>query len=279
MEKILVFRPLFPRQTILPTLASKPDLEIQLPSRRTNLEGHIDPDHPHAINHLIVGDIGLEEILLVACDDGDVISYNVRSIEQVIEHSNQPCHPCCPPNPTLSVSHPRDRLSTLHAKGEYPHLLAKHSVEPWFCVNVGASAWGLAIHKEARLIAISSNAQYIDLFVPGLGRSTPHIVKKKSLVQASFEEIIDYFAQSDDQSNRTFWYSAKNRFKNQHLRLRGHDTNIPNVAFFNSDLDKDGRYLASTDIDNKTIIWDLHKHCIAVQFYSGSTLSTNIRFY
>lgn len=34
--------------------------------------------------------------------------------------------------------------------------------------NVGISAWGLAIHQEARLIAVSANSANVDIFAPAL---------------------------------------------------------------------------------------------------------------
>jgi len=46
--------------------------------------GYNDITHPHAINHLMIGELGNEEILLMACDDGDILAYNTRSIEGYI---------------------------------------------------------------------------------------------------------------------------------------------------------------------------------------------------
>lgn len=39
--------------------------------------------------------------------------------------------------------------------------------------------------------------------------------------------------------------------------LRGHQANIPNIAFCNNDLDTLGQYLVSTDIEGKTTVWDV----------------------
>ena len=43
--------------------------------------GVLDQHHPHDVNHLIVRDFGDGEILLMACDDGDVIGYHTVSLE------------------------------------------------------------------------------------------------------------------------------------------------------------------------------------------------------
>lgn len=35
---------------------------------------HHSPRYPHGVNHLIVDELGDEEVLVCACDDGDVVS-------------------------------------------------------------------------------------------------------------------------------------------------------------------------------------------------------------
>lgn len=60
----------------------KPALILKLPVSRPGLRGHIDPRHPHGVNHLILDRLGHEEIVLVACDDGDVMAYYVSDIQR-----------------------------------------------------------------------------------------------------------------------------------------------------------------------------------------------------
>lgn len=110
-------------------------MTITLPGLQRSQPGFIDPNHPNAINHLIVGDLADEEILLIACDNGDVMAYWTRSIQE--------------------------RVTTRLDQANIPYF---------FATNVGASAWGLAVHSLARLIAVSSNAHEIVVYAPGLSR-------------------------------------------------------------------------------------------------------------
>lgn len=45
----------------------------------------IDSDHPHAVNHLVIGHLGDHEILLMGCDDGDVIAFYTHLIMEQFE--------------------------------------------------------------------------------------------------------------------------------------------------------------------------------------------------
>lgn len=121
-DKLHIYRPQFPDQ-----LLPKKSWEISLRASRPNLQGYINPARPQAANHIIVKDLGEEEILLIACDGGDVIGYFTRSIEKA--------------------------TSTF-----------VFSVTPFFHEYVGASAWGLDVHKDSRLIAVSSNTHEVIVF-------------------------------------------------------------------------------------------------------------------
>jgi hypothetical protein len=67
-----------------------PDLVIDLPvsqeARRAG--GYIDADSPHAVNSMLVGSLGSQEILLMACDDGDIIAFFVSTIVTSLESGN-----------------------------------------------------------------------------------------------------------------------------------------------------------------------------------------------
>ncbi|KAI1845687.1 hypothetical protein JX266_008298 [Neoarthrinium moseri] len=131
-----------PRSCVSHSLPPTPDLVLrprQSPAAM-RVGGTIDRVFPHQVNHLIVADFGEEEILLMAYDDGDVIGYFTRHIEQEISHKEQ----------TWPARH-----STGH-------------VRPFFHENVDISAWGLAVHKKSRLIAVGSNAHAVTLFIPAL---------------------------------------------------------------------------------------------------------------
>lgn len=100
----------------------------------------MEPSDGHQVNHLIVGLLGEREILLMAYDDGDVIGYYTKLIEDTIGDSYSP--------------------------------LQSHDLVPFFHENVGRSAWGLAIHQKSRLIAVGSNAHVATVFMPALAGAT-----------------------------------------------------------------------------------------------------------
>jgi len=57
------------------TIPPDPDAILEPPRSRQATDGYINPEVPHAINHMRVGNLGDLEILLFACDDGDVLAY------------------------------------------------------------------------------------------------------------------------------------------------------------------------------------------------------------
>jgi hypothetical protein len=137
-----------PRSCVSHQLPPTPDLVLTPLASPMSLlvGGYLDRHFPHQVNHLIVGDFGHEEILLLAYDDGDVIGYFTKHIEDEILR-----------------------------REEWPPV-APQTLSPCFHSNVGKSAWGLAVHKQSRLIAVGSNAHVATVFVPALtGHSYNHI--------------------------------------------------------------------------------------------------------
>ncbi len=227
-DTIQVYQPQFPTQLI----SSKPQLEFRLPTTQHGLAGYIDPGHPHAVNHLVVGDLGEEEILLATCDDGDVVAYSTRHI-----------------------------LNAIEVEQEIELLLFEH-VRPFFKRNVGMSAWGLALHKAARLIAISSNTKQIVVFAFAIGqRSSSDGLN--SPADVSIDDL-DTDPGSVDWE-RVATGSPDFRSRNQEIVLKGHSHNIPSIAFCNTKDDPTGRYLASTDISGSTYVWDIWKGAILIK--------------
>jgi hypothetical protein len=47
--------------------------------------GYIDIARPHCINNIMVGNLGTHEILLMCCDDGDVLAYYTRTISSLVQ--------------------------------------------------------------------------------------------------------------------------------------------------------------------------------------------------
>jgi hypothetical protein len=106
--------------------------------------GFIDISFPHQINHMIVGELGEMEILVVAYDDGDVIAYHTLRIENEIL-----------------------RREVGRADSQGPTR-----VKPFFHQNVGKTAWGLAIHQKSRLIAVGTNLYNVHVFAFALKESS-----------------------------------------------------------------------------------------------------------
>ncbi|KAH8631798.1 mitochondrial carrier [Alternaria alternata] len=104
------------------------EAELVLHPPKTGVVGQgIDPSNPHSITRILVDYLGSEEILLLACDDGDVIGYRIQEVQRVLEHRTNLQEP-----------------------------INDDSIHVFLHRNVGASAWGLAVHREARIIAISA---------------------------------------------------------------------------------------------------------------------------
>ena len=202
------------------------------------------------MNHLIIGDIGDEEVVVVACDDGDVISYTVRSICLAIDEGAKTFFE---PDPFENRKLKRYRESgraNLVLPVADPHRTPGYRVlAAWFHENVGASAWGLATHKSSRVLAVSSNTKEINIFAPSLSPKLNNPFRSK---HPSLESGERYMTCAPRDST-----ALRDRSHGRKFILRGHAANIPNIAFCDNNLDSDGNYLASTDIDGCTVVWDI----------------------
>ena len=207
--EVWIYQPSYPLQE----LGGEPSLKLRLPKSSGAKRGFLDPSHPHNVNHLVVAFLGVEEIFLVTCDDGDVLGFRIDEIQQAIELRREPN---CP--------------KTIHG----------NDVRHFFLENVGKSAWGLAVHTEARKIAVSSNTHCVTVFEFGL---------------ASKDEEREEQQFSDDTGPPL---SPSSRYKDRSYILSGQRENIPCVTFCNTGEDPDGRFLACGDITGVTYIWDLH---------------------
>ncbi|OHE97859.1 hypothetical protein CORC01_06894 [Colletotrichum orchidophilum] len=138
-NRIFVYRPKGVPKQALPQepgliLATKPDKIARHIGGTLNVRFH------HQINHVAIGFLGREEILVSVYDDGSVFAYYIRQIAGYIERIASGCRN---PNPVPTY---------------------------FFRENVGISAWGIAIHQKSRLIAISSNKREVTVFAFGLSR-------------------------------------------------------------------------------------------------------------
>ena len=240
-------------------MPSKPELILDLPISRPGLTGYNDPSSPHAVNHLVVGDIGSEEVLIASCDDGDVIAYTIRSIDLAVEKAKK----IIIPNQAIPVFSGKSRFGKgrnhFLQDGENSDLLYSPVVEPWFLHNVGQSAWGLATHKTQRLLAVSSNTTKICVFVFSLGGPRDpreaEMSKKLAHIKTGFSELDPIWAPDYWQSTAT--NALRQRSRDFKIVLAHHKENIPNISFYSSDRLDEGTYLASTDIKGNTCVWDV----------------------
>ena len=183
-----------------------------------------------------MGDLGDEEILLLAYDDGDVIGYYNFQIEKALL-----------------------RIESGNA--------LKHStpVAPFFHQNTGISTWGLAIHKQSRLIAAGNNSKEVHVFAFALSpEATPgehlttgkhdlfHVRRKEPSLQDWCVDAFDIELKTRRNVNCCFVFEIK----------RG--DNIPNVAFSN-DADGSADKVLAIDIRGRLWvldIWSSRAQCI-----------------
>lgn len=222
MDEVWVYQPSFPLQK----LGKDPILKIRLPQSAPNLTGYIDLQCPHSVNHLLVTFLGIEEILLVTCDDGDVIGFRIEEIQQAIERRLDPDSP------------------------ENVYTDVRHFLNE----NVGMSAWGLAVHTEARKIAVSANTHEITVFEYALASG-----------------------QTENEENELATEAMRtSRKQDRRYNLAGQLENIPCVTFCNTGDDPEGRFLACGDITGLTYIWDLrHRKMIEVNKLEFCTASSH----
>ncbi|KAK5216045.1 hypothetical protein LTR72_010921 [Exophiala xenobiotica] len=237
-DSIAVYRPEFPFQKLhrLPSLLIPPTLA------QSQAEGYMDTYFPHTINHMIVGDLGSEEIVLVGTDSGNVTAYFTKAIDEAIRRDPY-------------------RFST-NARSDYV------GVRAFFTQWVYESAWGLSIHSKARMIAVSANTtRHV--------RSDDPCSKITVFAFALTEQSDSHGHPQDDHDSIDIADHAKQpdweewqckgrdpapppRNKNYKITLggfEGHNYNIPSISFVNTDDDNDGRWLLSTDIGGEMKMW------------------------
>jgi hypothetical protein len=207
------------------------------------LTGYLDPRHPHSINNLIVELFGTEEVIAVVRDDGDVDAFLTRHIVQAIERRNEPG-------------------STIGIQGD--------EIRPFFQSNVGISAWGLAIHSEARILATSSNAHEVRVFKFGLLKTD----------DVELSPTGHHHSSSDARSQSSNGKAQQQQQQQQqrdtdvtHHVLNG-QTNIPYISFCNTGDDPEARWLLTTDISGVCRVMDLHSLEPVQAFRFGRSFAT-----
>jgi hypothetical protein len=220
-DLIWIHRPTFPAQELgrLPLLIIKP------PPTKINRSGYMNPRRPTDVNHLIVGFLGNDEILLLCSDCGDLWYYYTSRIYAAVERQQD-----------------FNRVK----------LPLPVDLKPDLAESVGMSAWGLSIHQKARKIAVSSNTHQVTIFQPAIVDIGPKGPEASTLPEDLW--IAPPAMTSLDDVLRLHEHP---RMMNFRLKLPDTRNNIPCISFCNTDDDPDGRFLAVGDINGRTILWDL----------------------
>lgn len=222
-------------------------------------------------------------MIVAVCDDGDVIAYTTRSVREAIEN---------------------DMIDNEEG------LPNTATVKPILFRNVGKSAWGIAIHKVARLIAVSANTHRITVFAfalheepspykPGFSEDRDFLPNASKLDDdGPFQDLPKHSEDQDvlqDAHKTQFRYATNewipaapfsypllifSRYKfNIEITLEGHRNNIPDIAFCNTTADPGGRYLVSTDLNGATFVWDIWRRNVLADLTSHHNLLSKYRPY
>ncbi|KAF9701811.1 hypothetical protein EKO04_000437 [Ascochyta lentis] len=218
-DTIHVYQPKFPDQSI----PGEPELILHPPVSSPYLQPGIDYEDSHSITRLHVDYLGQDEIILITCDDGDVIGYRTEEIQRVLDKRTE-------------------------SSDDEQEFQLEDPVRTFLHRNVGASAWGLAIHREARMIAISANTHKVTVLAYALATATG----SPNDFSDSDSELEDCPEEEDPTD-----FPAPRR--QDHVITLSARHNVPAVSFNNTDDDASGRWLSSSSIDGEATIWDLHQ--------------------
>ena len=190
----------------------------------------IDRRFGHQVNHIIVGNLGNLEIVLMAYDDGDVIAYYTHAIARCIKGSGD--HPrgasACNTRPTTHV-------------------------KPFFHDNVALTAWGLAIHSQSRLIAVGSNYHEVTVFAFAVSRS--------NVAVPDTEEVVDdspAVASGQTALELEKHYRSRTRTWKITLPLGPSGHNVPNLDFVDDAIGEADK-VAAIDIWGNVWLLDIWK--------------------
>lgn len=235
---IAVYQPEFPFQTLRrqPSLLIKPELANRHALGYLSQHGSAQD---HSINHLMVGDLGSQEILLFVTDSGNVEAYYTSAVMEAIR-----------------------RAPGQYCEGSTSDVLG---LRPFFSHWVRQSAWGIDIHKEGRMIAVSANVP--NGAQPGNSEdSSATITVFAFALNASPSSQAESTAPDPDSPEDVEWtiwnpklhFGEPKRTRNYKIILAGwdgHGNNIPNICFANTSDDDSDVWLMSTDITGEMKSW------------------------
>ncbi|KAI8968410.1 WD40-repeat-containing domain protein, partial [Mycotypha africana] len=122
-------------------------------------------------------------------------------------------------------------LVSVAENGEICIWRTEHLDEPPMIFNNnGVSTWGIALHSEQGLLAVSANNFKITVY------NMLELTKEKPVFGAA-SIAVKYWLKDTDK-----------------IEFEGHNHNIPNIDF-----NATGRYIASASIDSTCKVWDLYR--------------------
>lgn len=213
-----------PRSISRQRLPRHPDclLRCEPSSVAPYIGGYIDRVVPHSINNLMTGFLGNDEIVLACCDDGEVYAYYTKEIAEWV--SSQDKSSLARPSGFRRPKHPSPKLPS-----------------HFFRENVGITAWGLAIHQQSRLIAVSSNRREVTVFACALKGDSEEQDEARPRGQEDLEEM-----------DRDTFVRLRERNWRIVLALGHRTSNLPNISFLD-DEDGEADKVAAVDIDG--FVW------------------------
>lgn len=243
-----VYVPIYPDQTLPLEPHTKLVSEVD-----GDLEGYIDQVCPHNINSLTIGDLGTEEVLVSAHDDGDVCVWYTSDLTRMAMRFNVG-------KSAWGVSiHRKRRLLAVSAN---THLITVFDL----AINKEVLA---AEEKEDGNMHIEKGGQYMEKNWLGIvednsiRRRRPNCGKdviKKQVAEESQAGLIGETRESKNRENPTV--------KDNVIKiLKGHNDNIPSISFLN---DNSGRWLVGTSIDGMVILWDVYTERMVEKRLMGS---------
>ncbi|KAI0196895.1 hypothetical protein F4808DRAFT_303858 [Astrocystis sublimbata] len=256
-EVIHIFRV---RSCVDHTLPARPDLTLRPVQSEAGcaVGGYLDEENGHYINHMIIGDLGDMEILLFACDDGDVLAYYTSHIENAL---------------TLSSN---------------SHVPGSNDLVPFFHENVGISAWGLAVHQKSRLIGVANNSHQVHVFAMAL--TDPRLTDGEALPRPhGCEPWISFNKDEGGDLGWILWECKHQQTAPQkpephrrqyayHLsfNLGIEGANMPNIAF-SSNSEGDAVAVYAFDIEERLWILDIWSDSAPMQHEWGLYRTHSLR--
>lgn len=184
-----------------------------------SIKGAIEKHFGHQMNNIVVGNLGNLEILLFAFDDGDVGAYYTHTIAR--------------------------------CAGQAGTSFRQTTPKEFFHENVGISAWGLAIHEQSRLLAVSSNRHEVTVFAfatndnPVQGQLPEEDTSPEVWSGQTALELEKHF-----QSRTRTWRIV--------LPTGAEGQNIPSIAFCDDETGYADKVVAF-DVEGNTWIFDIWK--------------------